>query len=62
MVIYDNFLDTNYAQGITIGTIRNYECECPMDKAFIVYCTPACIHYNDFPSRHSKWSRHCNHR
>jgi len=51
MVIYDNFLNTDcIPNNIVLGNLRNFECECPMDKAFIVYCTPSCIHYNDFVS------------
>ena len=50
MVIYDNFLNTNYFNGITIGNLRNFECLDVHDKAFIVYCTPSCIPYDYFIS------------
>lgn len=49
MVIYDNFLNTEYIENnIVIGNLRNFDCHVPHDKAFIVYCSPKCLNFKDF--------------
>lgn len=49
MAVYNNFLNTPYdsKQTLLLGTLANYEEKNPPPKAFIVYCDPKIVKYND---------------
>ena len=49
MAVYNNFLNTPYESNGTLllGTLANYREKTPPNKAFIVYCDPKKIEYDD---------------
>ena len=49
MAIYNNFLNTPYdlKKTIVLGTLGNFVETTPPDKAFIVYCEPKTMEYNN---------------